>query len=149
MARPRDPTALKVLKGKSHMTNDEKAAIDSEIYASDGHIEPPAELTEKRQIEMFMKEAAYMERVNKEAGVAVYGDTDIEALTVLVMSYFKYLEYQRKEMNCRDLANKQKYNAMKYKEDAVHDRFMKLLKLDPSSRVDFGGSSDDDADDEF
>lgn len=149
MARPRDPTALKVLKGKSHMTNDEKAAVDSEIYASDGAIEPPAELTEKRQIEMFRKEAAYMERVNKEAGVAVYGDTDIEALTVLVMSHFKYLEYYRKEMNCRDLANKQKYNAMKNKEAAVHDRFMKLLKLDPSSRVDFGGSSDDDADDEF
>lgn len=149
MARPRDPTALKVLKGKSHMTNDEKAAVDSEIYASCGSIEPPEELTEKRQIEMFRKEAAYMERVNNEAGVAVYGDTDIEALTVLVMSHFKYLEYYRKEMNCRDLVNKQKYNAMKNKEAAVHDRFMKLLKLDPSSRVDFGGSSDDDADDEF
>lgn len=150
MARPRDPTALKALKGKSHMTKDEKAAIEDEIYASEGAIEPPDYLTDKRMIAMFRKEAAYMERVNKEAGVAIYGDTDIEGLAIMVMSHYCYLQYQSRENNARGLSDKQKYNAMKNKEAAVHERFMRLLKLDPSSRVDFGGgSSGDDADDEF
>jgi len=149
MARPRDPTALKVLKGKSHMTRDEKAAVDDEIYASSGKIEPPEYLTDKRMIAMFEKEAAYMERVNEAAGVAIYGDTDIEALVTLVTSHYRYLFYLNKENKARDLADKQRYNAMKNKEAAVHERFVKLLKLDPSSRVDFGGSSGDDADDEF
>lgn len=150
MARPRDPTALKALKGKSHMTKDEKAATEDEIYASEGAIEPPDYLTDKRMIAMFRKEAAYMERVNKEAGVAIYGDTDIEGLAIMVMSHYRYLQYQSRENNARDLSDKQKYNAMKNKEAAVHERFMRLLKLDPSSRVDFGGgSSGDDADDEF
>ena len=150
MARPRDPTALKALKGKSHMTKDEKAAIDAEIYVSEGAIEPPEYLTDKRMIAMFRKEAAYMERVNKEAGVPIYGDTDIESLAIMVTSYYRYLQYQSRENNSRDLADKQKYNAMKNKEAAIHERYMRLLKLDPSSRVDFGGgSSGDDADDEF
>lgn len=150
MARPRDPTALKALKGKSHMTKDEKAAIEDEIYVSEGEITPPDYLTDKRMIAMFKKEAAYMERVNKEAGVAIYGDTDIEGLAIMVMSHYRYLQYQSREMNARDLTDKQKYNSMKNKEAAVHERFMRLLKLDPSSRVDFGsGASGDDADDEF
>lgn len=149
MARPRDPTALKTLKGRSHMTKDEKAAVESEIYVSRGSIEPPDYLIDKRMIAMFNKEAAYMNRVNKEAGVAIYGDTDIEPLAIMVMSHYRYLQYQSKENSSRDLADKQRYNAMKNKEAAVHERFMKLLKLDPSSRVDFGGSSGDDADDEF
>jgi hypothetical protein len=38
---------------------------------------------------------------------------------------------------------------MKNKEAAVHERYLRLLKLDPSSRVDFGGSQDDVEDDEF
>lgn len=150
MARPRDPTALKVLKGKSHMTKDEKAAISEEIYVSTGSIEVPEYLEDKRMIAMFKKNAAYMERVNQEAGVAIYGDTDIEALAEMVMSHFRYLQYQSREMKARDLNDKAKYNSMKNKEAAVHERFMRLLKLDPSSRVDFGGgSSGDDADDEF
>lgn len=149
MARPRDPTALKVLKGKSHMTKDEKAAIDDEIYASSGKISPPEYLTEKRMVAMFEKEAAYMERVNEAAGVAVYGDTDIEALVTMITSHFQYLYYLKREKDSRDLADKQRYNSMKNKEAATHERFMKLLKLDPSSRVDFGGTSGDDADDEF
>ena len=151
MARPRDPTALKALRGKSHLTKDEKAAIEDEIYASEGAIEPPDYLTDKRMIRMFRKEAAYMERVNKEAGVAIYGDTDIEPLVVLVMSHYRYLQYQKMENQAKDLADKQKYNAMKNKEAAVHERFLKTLKLDPSSRVDFGSSQGDDADgdDEF
>ena len=149
MARPRDPTALKVLKGKSHMTKDEKAAIEDEIYASSGKIEPPDYLTDKRMIAMFRKEAAYMERVNEAAGVAVYGDTDIEALVTLVTSHFQYLLYLKREKQSRDLADKQKYNRMKNNEAAVFDRMTRMLKLDPSSRVDFGGTSGDDADDEF
>ena len=56
MARPRDPTALKVLKGKSHMTKDEKAAIEDEIYASSGEISPPEYLTEKRMVDMCENE---------------------------------------------------------------------------------------------
>lgn len=148
MARPRDPTALKALRGKSHLTKDEKAAIDDEIYVSAGEIKPPEHLIDKRMIRMFNKEAAYMERVNKEAGVPIYGDTDIEPLAVLVMSHFRYLQYQKMENQAKDLADKQRYNAMKNKEAAVHERFLKLLKLDPSSRVDFGGSQGDDADDD-
>ena len=149
MARPRDPTALKVLKGKSHMTKDEKAAIEDEIYASSGKIEPPDYLTDKRMIAMFRKEAAYMERVNDAAGVAVYGDTDIEALVTLVTSHFQYLLYLKREKHSRYRADKQKYNRMKNNEAAVFDRMTRMLKLDPSSRVDFGGTSGDDADDEF
>ncbi len=149
MARPRDPTALKVLKGKSHMTNDEKAAVEDEIYASSGKIEVPDYLTDTRMVAMFKKEAAYMERVNAAAGVAIYGDTDIEALATMVMSHYRYLHYLNKENKCRDIADKQRYNMMKNKEAAVHERFMRLLKLDPSSRVDFGNASGDDADDEF
>lgn len=150
MARPRDPTALKALRGKSHMTKDEKDQISDEIYVSEGKIEPPEYLTDKRMIKMFRKEAAYMERVNDAAGVPIYGDTDIEALGVLVMSHYRYLQYQSKENQAKDLSDKQRYNAMKNKEAAVHERFLKLLKLDPSSRVDFGGASGDDADeDEF
>ena len=148
MARPRDPTALKALRGKSHLTKDEKAAIEAEIYVSAGAIEPPDYLTDKRMIRMFKKEAAYMERVNKEAGVPIYGDTDIEPLAVLVMSHFRYLQYQKMENQAKDLADKQRYNAMKNKEAAVHERFLKTLKLDPSSRVDFGNPSDGDADDD-
>lgn len=150
MARPRDPTALKRLKGKSHMTKDEKEAVQSEIYVSDGKIEPPDYLTDKRMIAMFRKEASYMCRVNKEAGVNVYGDTDIEALAIMVMSHYRYLQYQSKENNARDIAERQRYNAMKNKEAAVHERYLRLLKLDPSSRVDFSSSSSgDDADAEF
>lgn len=151
MARPRDPTALKVLKGKKHLTKDEKARQDSEIYASTGRIVPPAYLEDPDMLAMFRKEAAYMERVNKAApeGVNIYGDTDIEALVTLVLSYFRYLEYKGAEEAARDLEAKQKYNNMKNKEAAVHERYLRLLKLDPSSRVDFGGSQDDVEDDEF
>lgn len=149
MARPRDPTALKVLRGKKHMTKDEKAAVESEIYASNGRIEPPEWMTDQKMLDMFAKEAAYMERVNKEAGVAIYGDTDIEALVTLVMSYHKYLQFEREEEEARGLDARQKCNAMKNKEAAVHERFLKLLKLDPSSRVDFGQPSGDGADDEI
>ena len=90
-----------------------------------------------------------MRRVNEAAGVAVYGDTDIEALVTMITSHFQYLYYLKREKDSRDLADKQRYNSMKNKEAATHERFMKLLKLDPSSRVDFGGTSGDDADDEF
>lgn len=148
MARPRDPTALKALRGKSHLTKDEKAAIEDEIYVSQGAITPPDYLVDKRMIRMFNKEAAYMERVNKEAGVAIYGDTDIEPLAVLVLSHFRYLQYQKMENKAKDLADKARYNAMKNKEAAVHERFVRMLKLDPSSRVDFGSPSDGDADDD-
>jgi len=149
MARPRDPTALKKLRGKSHMTKDEMAAQDSEIYASSGEIVPPAHLQDPDMLAMFNKEAAYMERVNKAAGVAIYGDTDIEALVTLVLSHFRYLEYKDEEEIARNLDAKQKYNNMKNKEAAVHERYLRLLKLDPSSRVDFGGSQDDAEEDEF
>lgn len=149
MARPRDPTALKKLRGKSHMTKDEKARVEQEIYVSSGTIEPPACLTDPDQVAMFRKEAAYMERVNKAAGVSIYGDTDVEALTTLVMSYFRYLQYQTEEDLARGLDAQQKINAMKNKEAAVHERYLRLLKLDPSSRVDFGGTNDDADEDEF
>jgi hypothetical protein len=131
------------------MTKDDKAKQDSEIYASSGDIVPPDHLTDPDMLAMFRKEAAYMERVNKAAGVAIYGDTDIEALATLVLSHFKYLAYKDEEELAQNLEAKQKYNAMKNKEAAVHERYLRLLKLDPSSRVDFGGSQDDAEDDEF
>ena len=42
MAKPRDPTALKVARGKSHMTKDEiDDGLSREIYASIGEISMP------------------------------------------------------------------------------------------------------------
>ena len=149
MPRQRDPTALKVLRGKSHMTKEQKAAQESEIYASDGAIVPPDTLTDPDMLAMFRKEAAYMERVNNAAGVAVYGDTDVEALVILVNSHFRYFELQDKEDHARGTDAAQKYNSMKNREAAVHERYLRLLKLDPSSRVDFGGMQDDAEEDEF
>lgn len=150
MSRPRDPTALKVLKGKSHMTKEEKSKIADEIYVSEGEIEAPDYLSDKRMQKLFNKHADYMRRVNKAAGVAIYGDTDIEALSVMVMSHFRYLQYQELERKTKEIADRARYNQMKNKEAATHERFLKLLKLDPASRVDFGsadGGSDDE--DEF
>ena len=151
MSRPRDPTALKALKGKSHMTKDEIAKIADEIYVAEGDIEPPDYLTDKRMQKLFNKHADYMRRVNKAAGVAIYGDTDIEALSVMVMSHFRYLQYQELEKKTKEITDRARYNQMKNKEAATHERFMKLLKLDPASRVDFGGADGGGADgeDEF
>lgn len=150
MARPRDPTALKVLKGKSHLTKDEAAKADDEIYVSDGDISPPEYMTDKRMQRMFEKEASYMQRVNDAAGVAIYGDTDVEALAVMVFSHFRYLNYLNKENKATDIGDKAKYNAMKNREAQTHEKYLRLLKLDPASRVDFGASGDDaDGEDEF
>lgn len=150
MSRPRDPTALKVLKGKSHMTKEEKSKIADEIYVSEGEIETPDYLSDRRMQTLFEKYASYMKRVNNAAGVAIYGDTDIESLSVMVMSHFRYLQYQELERKTKEIADRARYNQMKNKEAATHERFLKLLKLDPASRVDFGsadGGSDDE--DEF
>lgn len=139
MAKPRDPTALKVARGKSHMTKDEiDDGLSREIYASIGEISMPDWL-DGPAADIFEREAAYMRRVNVAAGVAIYGDTDSEPLAVMASSYARYLHYKGREEKAREGAERQRYNSMKNKEAATYERIMRLLKLDPSSRVDFAG----------
>lgn len=149
MARPRDPTALKALRGNKHLTKDELAQVEYEIYVAEGVIEPPEELTDESAVRMFKKNAAYMERVNHEAGFKIYGDTDIEALTIMVCSYQRFLYYQGRESRCSKAAEKQVFNNLKNKEAMLYDRYLRLLKLDPGARVDFGLSPPGGDDDEF
>lgn len=71
MARPRDPTALKVARGKAHMTKSEiEEGLSREIYAANGEIAAPDWLQGEAR-EIFDREAAYMRRVNVAAGVAI------------------------------------------------------------------------------
>ena len=77
--------------------------------------------------------------MNVAAGVAIYGETDVEGLVTMVTSYVRFNEYRKREEKARELESKQKYNSMKNKEAATYERFRRLLKLDPSSRVDFAG----------
>lgn len=139
MARPRDPTALKVARGKAHMTKSEiEEGLSREIYAANGEIAAPDWLQGEAR-EIFDREAAYMRRVNVAAGVAIYGETDVEGLVTMVTSYVRFNDYRKREEKARELESKQKYNSMKNKEAATYERFRRLLKLDPSSRVDFAG----------
>lgn len=139
MARPRDPMALKVVRGKKHLTKAEVAdGMASEIYASDGDVAPPDWL-EGRALGTFLREAEYMRRVNREAGVNIYGSTDTEALATMVSAHERYLYYRSREESADSEDERQRCNGMKNKEAATYERYMRLLKLDPSSRVDFAG----------
>lgn len=98
---------------------------------------------------MFEKNAAYMERVNLQAGVRIYGDTDIETLATMVSAYFRYLELQDAEAKAQDFDTKQKCSIMKHKEAQLYERYLRTLKLDPGARVDFGLAPTETDDDEF
>ena len=80
MARPKEPMALKIAKGKKHLTVKEKSEVEREVYAADGKIEPPPWL-KGRALEHFNGKAAYMRAVNSLANRNVYGSVDVEALT--------------------------------------------------------------------
>ena len=98
---------------------------------------------------MFRKNADYMERVNLEAGFRIYGDTDAEALATMVSAYFRFVEFSEKEQTAPDLDVRQRMNTMKHKEAQLYDRYLRLLKLDPGARVDFGLAPTETDDDEF
>lgn len=154
MARPRDPAALKILKGKSHMTKDDKAeALANEIYAADGEIVAPSWL-KSYALEHFKKNAEYMAAVNRMAGVNIYGSTDIESLTLMSMSYQKSNEYlveEQKAIRSGDTKAAAVAQKKRLAEDRSYREFSKLLKLDPGNRVDIRGLNDDEDDgsDEF
>ena len=152
MARPRDPTALKILKGKSHMTKDEKSeAMDREIYAADGEIAPPSWL-KGAALKHFDKNAAYMNSVNRMAGVNVYGSTDIEPLAMMSVSYQKSMEHLKAEKDALDKGDSKAVVAAqknRLAEDKNYREFAKMLKLDPGNRVDIRGGGDDDGEIEF
>ncbi len=154
MARPRDPTAHKVAKGKSHMTKAEIAeGLEHEVYASDGRIEAPAWLNDVA-LKHFEKNASYMRALNEMAGVNMYGSIDVEPLVLMSMSYQKSCEYLAEEQTAKTLGDKKCAEAAQKKrlaEDRSYREFAKLLKLDPGNRVDVKGrgGSDGDVHDEF
>jgi len=152
MARPRDPAALKILKGKSHMTKEEKTeAMEREIYASDGEIKPPHWL-KGPALSHFNKNAQYMDSVNRMAGVNIYGSTDVESLVLMSMSYQKSNEYlvdEQKAKKSGDTKAASEAHKKRLAEDRSYREFSKLLKLDPGNRVDIRGGGDDDGESEF
>lgn len=154
MARPRDPTALKIAKGKSHMTYDEKAAgMEREVYAVSGGMSPP-EWLDGIALKHFEKNAAYMETLNAEVGVNVYGDLDVESLVLMSMSYQKSCEYLDEEQAAKAIDDKKGAETAQKKrlaEDRSYREFSKLLKLDPGNRVNVAGrgGGDGDGHDEF
>ena len=147
MARPRDPAALKELRGRSHLTKDEKAeAAQREVYAAGGEIAPPSWLA-GAALAHFRKNAEYMEAVNRMAGVSVYGSTDIEPLALMSVSYQKSMEHLRAERDALDAGDAKAVVAAqrnRLAEDKNYREFAKLLKLDPGRRVDVRGGGDGD-----
>lgn len=143
--RKRAPTAILKERGKKHLTKPEEAQrLSEEVYAASGGIEPPEWLGPVAR-ELFLKEAEYMSRVNTVTGKAMYGAEDIEPLAVMAASYERALVYARLEKAARDPDAKKDCNQMKGKEQATYERMLKLLSLDPSSRVHFpelGGGGD-------
>lgn len=154
MARPRDPTALKVAKGRSHMTKDEiDERMEREVYAAYGEIEPPDWLN-GAALRHFRKNADYMERLNGLAGSNVYGSIDSEALALMSVSFQRSKEYLLEEESAKRVNDHDAMAAAQKKrlaEDKSYREFMKLLKLDPGNRVDVKGRSggDDDGHDQF
>lgn len=143
LARPKEPMALKMAKGRKHLTVQEMSdALASEIYCAEGDIAAP-EWLEGDALGIFEREADYMRRVNAVSPKPIYGRTDVEALVLMSMSYAKYVDYADREKRAK-LADRPKINAMKNKEASTYERFLRLLKLDPSSRVDFGRGGDAD-----
>lgn len=148
MGRPKRPQAVAEAKGRVHDSRDLKdERRQREVYASSNGVSPPASLTDHHMVEMFKRYAAYMERVNELAGEPVYGDTDAETLADMVQCHFRFLDYRKSEGKARDVVNKQRYNSMKHKEAQTFERLMKLLRLDPASRVDMGPRKATDGDD--
>lgn len=147
MARPRDPTALKIVKGKSHMTKDEKAdGLAREVYAANGGVSPPAWLS-GIALKHFQKNAEYMETLNAMAGRNVYGSIDVESLVLMSVSYQKSCEYLAEGQAAKTLDDKKGAEAAQKKrlaEDRSYREFSKMLKLDPGNRVDVGSHGDGD-----
>lgn len=147
MARPRDPTALKIVKGKSHMTKDEIAdGLAREVYAASGGVSPPAWLS-GTALEHFVKNARYMEAINAMAGRNVYGSIDVESLALMSVSYQKSCEYLDEENAAETLDDEKAATAAQKKrlaEDRSYREFSKMLKLDPGNRVDVGSRGDGD-----
>ena len=149
--RPREPMALKIAKGKKHLTKDEKTEIEDEVYAAEGDIVPPDWLKGKA-LEHFEKQADYMRALNAKAGRNVYGDLDSESLTLMSVSYQKSNEYLIEEQKAKkrgDAKGQMAAHRKRLAEDRSYREFMKLLKLDPGSRVNVngrGGEGDEDED---
>lgn len=154
MARPRDPTALKVAKGKSHMTKAEiDEGMDREVYAACGDIDPPGWLA-GAALSHFRKNAEYMNGLNRAAGVNVYGSIDAEPLALMSVSFQRSKEYLLEEEKAKKAGDQKEAAAAQKKrldEDRSYREFMKLLKLDPGNRVDVAarGGGDDDGESEF
>lgn len=148
--RKKEPSALTEARGNKHLTKDEKAkAACDETYAASGDIQVPAAVIDEPTRALFEKEARYMLRVNNLTGRSVYGDEDIELLTAMCLAYQRAIEYSGRESKARSLDSREKYNRMKNKELATYERFLKTLKLDPSSRVQrpgLGGGDDGQSD---
>ena len=152
--RPREPMALKIAKGKKHLTKDEKETVNDEVYAAEGEIVPPGWLN-GMALEHFLKQADYMRAVNRITKRNVYGACDAEALALMSQSYQMSHKYLTDEMEASgEDAAALRLGAQKKRmsEDRSYREFMKLLKLDPGSRVDVGkgaGIGDDDGESEF
>lgn len=153
MARPRDPTALKVAKGRSNLTKREVAeGLEREVYAADGEVAPPKWLKGEAR-RHFVKKAGYMAAVNRLAGANVYGSVDVEPLALMSVSYQRSREYQKEEDDARAAGDARAVDSAQGKrmrEDRSYREFMKLLKLDPGSRVSVAADGGDDhGDDEL
>lgn len=139
MARPRDPTALSKAKGKAHRTKAEYAERESrEVYASDGKIKAPDWL-DGVALDHFEKNAAYMMEVNRLAKRNVYGSTDVEQLAMMSISFQRSTEHLLAEETAKLEGSSDRLAAAqknRLAEDRNYREFMKLLKLDPGSRVD-------------
>lgn len=146
--RKRAPTALLKERGTKHMTKREEAErYAKERYLAMGDIRPPKWLGPVAY-ELFCKEAEYMYRVNCSTNKGMYGAEDIEPLAVMAASYEQALAYSSAEEGASDPDVKKTYNQMKCKEQATYERMMKLLSLDPPSRVHFPDlEGDGDAED--
>ena len=148
--RPREPMALKIAKGKKHLSKEEMTEIEDEVYAAEGDIVPP-EWLNGMALQHFEKQARYMRALNEKAGRNVYGDLDSEALTLMSVSFQKSNEYLLEEQKAKkrgDAKAQTEAHKKRLAEDRSYREFMKLLKLDPGSRVDINGREGDGDEDE-
>ena len=89
MARPREPVALLVAKGKKHLTKDEIAAREaSEVKPCVDGIAAPSYLT-AAQKKRFNVLSAQLKKIN------IMGETDVDALARYVVAQSLFEQYSK------------------------------------------------------
>lgn len=149
MARPRKPMAQKVAEGAHISKAAKQKGLESEVYASDGAIEPPPYLNGP-SLAHFRKVARYMMRKNAMAKADIYGEIDAEALAMACVSYQKPLDALQEEKDADSSEDMARAQRKRISENKNYREFMTKLQLDPSNRfIVNANDGDDDAGSEY